>query len=64
MATQDMMRDRCEICNGSRVFVRPGTNHMLHLLLTILTAGFWLLIWIGCAVKFGGWKCSECGTKR
>jgi hypothetical protein len=28
-------------------------NHLLHLVLTILTAGLWLFVWIGVAV-FGG----------
>lgn len=30
------------------VLVRPGTkvNHILHLILTILTLGVWLLVWI------------------
>jgi len=30
-------------------------NHLLHLILTVLTLGLWLFVWIGLAV-FGGEK--------
>lgn len=52
----------CKQCNAPRPVFRKGTNHILHLLLTILTAGLWLLVWIGVAVKFGGWRCQQCGS--
>lgn len=34
------------------VLIRPGTkvNHILHLLLTIITLGVWALVWIWIAV--------------
>ncbi|MEV5836779.1 hypothetical protein [Nocardia sp. NPDC052112] len=28
------------------VYVRPGVNHGLHLVLTLLTCGLWAPIWI------------------
>ena len=34
----------------------------MHLILTLVTFGFWIIIWFGSAVKFGGWRCSECGS--
>jgi len=40
---------------------RKGTNHVLHLLLTVLTAGLWLIVWILVSIKIGGWRCSQCG---
>jgi hypothetical protein len=42
---------------------RPGTNHILHLILSLITGGLWLIVWIGVAIKFGGWQCPICGSK-
>jgi len=53
----------CETCNAQRLIVRPGTNHILHLLLTLVTFGLWLIVWIFGTIKIGGWRCSVCGTK-
>ena len=54
----------CKMCDRQVVVSRPGTNHILHLLLSILTAGLWLIVWIGSAIKFGGWRCSTCGNAK
>lgn len=51
----------CDYCGKQVLARRPGTNHILHLLLTLVTAGFWLIIWILISVKIGGWRCSVCG---
>ena len=32
----------CKKCNENRKVERPGINHILHLILTILTAGLWV----------------------
>ena len=53
----------CKACNRQRMIRRKGTNHILHLLLTIITCGFWFIIWILSAIKFGGWRCTQCGRK-
>lgn len=54
----------CQVCNKRVVVFRKGTNHILHLLLSILTMGLWLIVWIGTVIKFGGWRCAECGSNR
>lgn len=54
----------CGECQEKRVVYRPGTNHILHLLLSLVTAGFWLIIWFCCSVKFGGWRCATCGSQK
>lgn len=54
----------CQQCNKQSVVFRKGTSHILHLLLTVLTAGLWLIVWIGSAIKFGGWRCTQCGSKQ
>jgi len=52
----------CNSCKKRVVVFRKGTSHILHLILSILTAGLWLIVWFGSSVKFGGWRCIECGS--
>ena len=52
----------CKDCGERRVVFRRGTNHVLHLILSLVTMGLWLIIWFGAAVKFGGWRCDQCGS--
>lgn len=54
----------CKTCNQMRLVNRPGTNHILHLLLSIITGGIWLIVWILTSVKIGGWRCSQCGSTK
>lgn len=54
----------CKQCKENRVIFRKGTNHVLHLILTILTSGIWLLVWIVMSIKFGGWRCTICGSSE
>ena len=53
----------CGHCQEKAVFNRNGANHILHGVLTLLSCGLWLPIWILSMVRFGGWWCSRCGTK-
>jgi hypothetical protein len=41
----------CTVCNKQVMVFRRGTNHILHLLLTLVTFGVWIIVWIGSAVK-------------
>ena len=36
-------------------------NDILHLLLTLVTGGLWLLVWIFMSKEVGEWRCSSCG---
>lgn len=49
--------------NCSRtVLVRSQTpNHVLHLLLSILTGGLWLIVWAILIVRAEDWRCTRCG---
>lgn len=40
----------------------PSPNHVLHLLLSIVTAGLWLIVWLVIATG-GHFTCGECGTR-
>lgn len=53
----------CKQCNERRKIERERPSHLLHLILTILTFGIWLIVWIGVSIKFGGWRCATCGAK-
>lgn len=57
-------RKWCRTCGAYRRFEKEKANHILHLLLTIVTGGLWLIVWI-MASCFGGsnWSCSVCGGR-
>jgi hypothetical protein len=49
----------CLHCKAPRRFTQR-INHVLHLLLTCLTLGLWLPIWLG-AIVFAPPRCEVCG---
>lgn len=51
----------CTHCKKTVVVTRPGTNHILHLIISIVTLGVWLIPWLLQSIRFGGWRCKECG---
>ena len=53
----------CPDCGRNVLIRRPGTNHVLHLLLSCLTLGLWLPVWLLCSIKIGGWRCTVCGLQ-
>ena len=53
----------CQYCQRYTLAVRPGTNHILHFLITFLTCGLWAFVWLGQSAKIGGWRCPGCGGK-
>lgn len=54
----------CKNCGESRKVERKTANHILHLILSILTAGLWLVVWLLITIQIGGWRCSTCGSKK
>lgn len=36
----------CRTCGKPTLHVQPGISHLLHLVLTILSIGMWLPVWI------------------
>lgn len=54
----------CEECNRRVRAERKATNHILHLLLTILTLGLWIPFWSLSSVRIGGWRCPHCGSTK
>jgi len=53
----------CRSCDSQVRAQRPGANHILHLLLSLITAGLWIPIWVLSCVRFGGWRCVFCGGR-
>jgi hypothetical protein len=64
MATRMTMKP-CRKCKKSTMHVQPSTSHLLHLVLAILTFGFWLLPWLIVAANNGTKaQCTECGRGK
>ena len=61
MPTEETQR-YCPSCERNVLARRKGTNHVLHLLLSIITVGLWLPIWLLASVRMGGWRCASCGS--
>jgi len=36
----------CSVCEEKTIHNAKKTNHILHLLLSIITAGIWLVVWV------------------
>lgn len=61
----------CRRCGKETVHRRNNTKtgllmFLVHLVLTVLTWGAWLVlvvIWAVLNAKIGGWACSECGRR-
>ena len=54
----------CEVCQAQRRFTRQTPNHALHIILTIVTAGIWLIPYIVIALTSPShFTCVQCGSK-
>lgn len=60
------IRRFCRECNLYRPFEKERINHILHLILTILTIGFWFPVWCLCGLSraLEPWRCRECGRGK
>ena len=55
----------CKVCEGKTRVTRPTPNHILHLILSICTAGVWIVMWLLLTfTKIGSYRCVSCGTKQ
>ena len=50
MPTENIMYP-CSVCQKQTVHIEQKINHILHVLLTVVTAGFWIIAWIYIALS-------------
>jgi hypothetical protein len=54
----------CPNCSAQVLATAPATNHLLHLVLSVLTAGFWLVIWLLVPLLWSKpYRCTRCGLE-
>lgn len=55
----------CNRCQRNVRHDRDQPNHVLHLLLTVFTFGFWIVIWLlaGFCSLFNHYFCAVCGAR-
>ena len=58
---QDMLK--CKKCGKMTLHTRTTPNTLLHIFLSIITAGVWLIVWILFIGK-GTPKCMTCGKSK
>lgn len=53
----------CKACESNVMAVKATPNHVLHLLLSLVTAGVWIIGWIAAklASDWRGYACTRCG---
>ena len=55
----------CPNCDETTPHSFGRTNHILHLILSLLTAGIWLIVWLFAAICSGGkGQCKKCRSKN
>lgn len=55
----------CENCQKQVVTWKKAPSHVVHALLTLFTAGAWLIVWLVIAARSADartWHCSQCGN--
>ena len=65
MADSTIQR-HCGTCGQKRPFSKKGVNHILHLLLSIVTVGFWIPVWllVGVCAALTRYRCQFCGQAK
>ena len=56
----------CLVCQQQRLFTKEKPNHLLHLVLSVLTLGIWaIFVWlpISIAAQARRPRCASCGTE-
>jgi len=52
----------CSTCETQRLIVAAKPNHVLHLLLTLVTGGLWFPVWAWLSMGASKGRCATCGT--
>ncbi len=51
----------CEHCKKQVIAKKKECNHVLHAILSLITGGIWLIVWLLCAITCDDYYCTECG---
>ena len=62
MPTSQLMK-KCVACNKMTMHYQEKPNYILHIILSILTAGVWLLVWL-LFINAKDPQCSICGRSN
>jgi len=63
MSEQVMMY--CKQCKARTLHVQPSTSHVLHFLLSLITFGLWLIVWMIVIVNNRNQgQCTACGRSQ
>lgn len=54
----------CRRCDAMMIHERNSISHVLHLLLSIITAGLWLPVWLLIILFQGAYICRGCVRKH
>lgn len=52
----------CHACQRKVTVRAPGCRHFLHLVLSLLTLGLWIIVWGVAAIGKPKWFYDFCGT--
>ena len=64
MTTTNLMTN-CSKCQKKTLHIEQKINHILHVLLTVVTAGFWIVAWIYIALSHNKkTQCTICGHDK
>lgn len=52
----------CKSCDAVMPCEKSSPNHILHIILSIITAGIWLIVYAILALEsaFKPWRCQKC----
>ena len=54
----------CGHCQKQVMAQGTRPNHVLHLILTLVTFGLWAIVWLLVSIgKIGGYRCTACGNR-
>ncbi len=63
MATKQLMQ-YCPYCERNSAHLQQKPSHLLHLFLSIITVGVWLVVWLLLALFAGKPVCTVCGGNK
>ena len=61
--TQKQLMRSCLRCGTQTMHIQQRPNHILHLLLSVFTVGFWIPVWVLVGLFQDKPQCTICGKK-